>query len=538
MYKESKDNVPDVEKDAARETLSPSPNLPTNSNGEPTLPANASKWQTLKDYNHRFETLTGLESRGISRVPPSERFPVTSTSFLQMGFLWLSADLTANCMTLAMLGPLVFELGFLDAALCSVFGACIGSLGPAYVATWGPRSGHRTMIVARFFMGYVPSKVTGCLTLVIMIGYGTINCIITGQLLSAVNGSGLSLIPGIIIVSTVTLVVAVFGVKAFHAYENYAWAPQVAILFILIGSASPNFNISLPSVGTPHTILANRVSFLGLCISSPLAWSSCAADYFVYHPPTTPKRWIALSTYLSNALAFSFGYLLGVGLATGVSLNPAWATAYSDSQGSLILAGFAPLGRFGHVCGVVLALGTIADNIAATYSAGLVLQVLNEQWLGRVPRWILTVIVCVAYTACAIGGRNSLFEIFQNFLALMGYWTAFFVCVILEEHVLFRSIRRHRAASSAAALRDDDDDGFDWDSWNDSSKLPVGAAALSAFLIGWAGAVVTMKQNWYTGPVARLVGDDGCDLGLWIGSGCTLLTYPVLRLLEVRVLGR
>jgi purine-cytosine permease-like protein len=45
-----------------------------------------------------------------------------------------------------MLGPLVFELSLKDAALCAVFGAMIGSLGPAYTCTWGLRSGNRTMV--------------------------------------------------------------------------------------------------------------------------------------------------------------------------------------------------------------------------------------------------------------------------------------------------------------------------------------------------------------------------------------------------------
>jgi hypothetical protein len=106
----------------------------------------SSIWQKLKQWNARFEAFTGLESRGIARVLPSERQPITPSSYLQIALLWISCDLTVNSITLAMLGPLVFELSFKDSALCAVFGVLIGCLGPAYTSTWGPRSGNRTMV--------------------------------------------------------------------------------------------------------------------------------------------------------------------------------------------------------------------------------------------------------------------------------------------------------------------------------------------------------------------------------------------------------
>ncbi|KAF2468744.1 putative vitamin B6 transporter [Lindgomyces ingoldianus] len=500
-------------------------------------PSWPSFWTRLNKWNSKFEALTGVESRGISRVSLSEREPTTPFSYLQIALLWVSCDLTANGITLAMLGPLVFELSFADSTLCCVFGAVIGSIGPAYISTWGPRSGHRTMIVARWFMGYYPAKLTTVLSLFIMLGYGTINCIIVGQILSAVNGHGLSLIPGILVVAGITLVVAVFGMHAFHAYERYAWLPQVLILFILVGSAGPGFNTSISSTGSTPTIIGHRLSYLTLCMSSPLAWSASAADYFVYYHPTTPKRYIAASTYIGNVLAFSFAYVLGAGLASGISTNPIWSTAYKNSQGALILAGFSGLGSFGSFCGVVLALGIIADNIAATYSAGLAFQMLDHR-IGRVPRWILTAGFVGLYTACALGGRKHLFDIFQNFLALMGYWTGFFFCIVAEEHTLFRGVRNMKARARNARSEEGYDDGFDWNSWDDWKSLPVGVAALIAFLIGWAGAVVCMNQEWYVGPIAKMVGKDGIDLGLWVGTSWTLLLYPVLRVLEIRTFGR
>ncbi len=101
---------------------------------------------TLIRWNAKIESLAGLEARGIVRVPPDERYAPSTFGLVQMALLWFSANLTANNLTLAMLGPLVYELSFLDSALCAVLGGLLGSCGAAYMGTWGPESGNRTLV--------------------------------------------------------------------------------------------------------------------------------------------------------------------------------------------------------------------------------------------------------------------------------------------------------------------------------------------------------------------------------------------------------
>lgn len=69
-------------------------------------------------------------------------------------------------------------------------------------------------------MGYWPSKIPCFLNIVLMVGYCTIDGIIGGQMLSAVSGGSMSIVVGIIVVSLVSLVVAVFGMALFHHYER------------------------------------------------------------------------------------------------------------------------------------------------------------------------------------------------------------------------------------------------------------------------------------------------------------------------------
>lgn len=110
-------------------------------------------------------------------------------------------------------------------------------------------------------------------------------------------------------------------------------------------------------------------------------------------------------------------------------------------------------------------------------------------------------------------------ELFGNFLALMGYWMTIMIFIVLMEHLIFRGRQ-----------------GYDWARWEDKGYLPVGLAALTAFLCGWAGAILGMYQVWYVGPLAEKAGL--CDMGVWLGTGFAIVSYLPLRWLELKKLGR
>ena len=87
-----------------------------------------------------------VEARGIQRVEPHERHMVTWKGYASIFILWFSINLAAVNITLGMLASQVFGLSFKDAALCAVFGSMTGSIATAYIATFGPPSGHRSMV--------------------------------------------------------------------------------------------------------------------------------------------------------------------------------------------------------------------------------------------------------------------------------------------------------------------------------------------------------------------------------------------------------
>ena len=104
----------------------------------------------------------------------------------------------------------------------------------------------------------------------------------------------------------------------------------------------------------------------------------------------------------------------------------------------------------------------------------------------------------------------------------MGYWVAIWVAILAEECLLFRRGSR----------------GYNWATWDTREKLPLGMAAMTAFLVGWVGAILCMAQLWYIGPIAHLVGEHGADMGNYVGFSWAALVYPPIRWWELKKFGR
>ncbi|KAG9243312.1 hypothetical protein BJ878DRAFT_511448 [Calycina marina] len=301
-----------------------------------------------------------------------------------------------------------------------------------------------------------------------------------------------------------------------------AWVPQATVLLILLGAAGPHFDNTSPSLSSGKTLLGNRLSFFSLCLSSSVTYSSCAADYFVYCSPKLVTRTkVFFGTMCGLTSSFALCFVIGCGLSSGLHNNPTWAAAGSGS-GALVVAGFDGLGAFGKVCAVITALGLVSNMVPPIYCCGVIFQVLGR-YPAMVPRFIWNALAVVIFTVCALAGKNDLSLIFMNFLALMGYWVILWVAISLEEQLVFR---RNRSPK------------YVWSDWNRQDKLPVGVAALMAFCLGWVAAILSMRQVYYTGPLAKLVGDEGADLGSFIGFAVTALSYFPARKLELAMFKR
>ncbi|RMZ78293.1 hypothetical protein DV737_g3949, partial [Chaetothyriales sp. CBS 132003] len=508
-----------------------------NERGQPNLDKTTS---VLRSFEH-ISVKWNIELRGIRRVEDDEKQQITWLAYVQVLVLWTSVNLAINNVTLGMLGPAIYELSFTDSSICASLGGLLGALPVGWIATYGPIAGIRTMAVGRYAMGYWPSKVIVILNIIVFLGYSLLVCIIGGQVLSAISpGGSMSVVVGIVVLAVITWGVTTFGIQVFHYYERYAFIPQLIVFSILYGVAAKKFDLQTPSVGDKATVTGNRLSFFSLCLSAAITYAGLAADFFVYWPASTSRKLIFAMTVVGLTFSFTFTFVLGAGLASGINNDTAYANAWTNSQGgsgsgALLVEAYAgSLGSFGKFCAVVAALGGIANIVPSTYSSGIDFQLLGKHF-SKVRRIVWNTVGVLMYTVCALAGRNHLAQIFTNFLALMGYWVAIWVAILLEEFLLFRrkpavSIEIERGRRRRLAL--------DWTGWDDSGKLPIGVAALMAFLVGWAGAILCMAQVWYLGPIARLVGEYGADMGNYVGFCWAAVVYPGLRWWEIRKWGR
>ena len=79
---------------------------------------------------------------------------------------------------------------------------------------------------------------------------------------------------------------------------------------------------------------------------------------------------------------------------------------------------------------------------------------------------------------------------------------------------------------------------YDLEGWNTPSRLPIGFAGLTAFLLGIVGAILGMVETYYVGVIAKKIGADGGDIGNELAFVFTVVSYPILRKLELKYVGR
>lgn len=204
----------------------------------------------------------------------------------------------------------------------------------------------------------------------------------------------------------------------------------------------------------------------------------------------------------------TFGLILAT---TALSGQEGWEDA-KDVSG-LVHAALSPLGIGGNILIGILALSTITHNIPNAYGLGLMLQNL----FPSIQHWIFTLVGVCIYTTFAIAGSEHLYTLFQNLLPFMTYFYGPYVVILILEHFYFRqgSFKQYSR-----------------DAWNQADLLPKGIAAWSASLLGYFGAFLGIKQPWYVGPLAQVMGSEGGDIGVLIAMVVAAATYIPLRKIE------
>lgn len=462
----------------------------------------------------------GVEVRGVERVPENER---DHPRYFDSGTLWLSANMTIATFSLGTLGNSIFYLNATDACLVIVFFNLLCTLPVSLFSCWGKSSGLRQMMLGRFSFGPYAIWFPVALNALACIGWSTINTIVGASALHAVTDTHQLPEPvGIIIISLITLVIALFGYKYVHALERYASIPVFVIFMIILGEGGRFMHGGFGGVGEGEA--ASVLSFGGTIAGFALGWTSLAADYTVNFPVETADWKVFACTYAGLNFPLIFVECLGALMMSTFVDKPTWAARYDEGGlGGLLRAGLSPLGGFGQFLLVVLALSIVTNNIPNVYSFALTVQSFHKS-LQRVPRFSLCILCTIIYIVLAEAGYNSFETAFDTLLVILSYWLAIYSCILIEEHYIFRG-------GSFA--------NYNLDRYNDRKNLPVGWAAALATGCGVAGAVLGMSQVWYVGVIGGMIGGEfGADIGFELAFAFAAVTYPVFRYFERRAHGR
>ncbi|THH15143.1 hypothetical protein EW146_g5289 [Bondarzewia mesenterica] len=426
---------------------------------------------------------SGVEARGVERVPEDQREDKHAWNNLLM---WWSVNTVLTTIPIGVLAQEFYTLTMPHAiATIMCFGA-LGGVATAFIATLGPQTGLRTMIITRFSSGYVGGIIYSILNILTQLGFSTTAVILAGQTLASINPGTLPLVVGIIII--VLFIVMLF-------------------LWGLGGKAGFDINAQKALEDKGRSLSSDILSFGGIVFGSFTGWAPVAADYNCRLPANTSSSKIFVLTFFGLFIPICFAEILGAALMT--ITDPAYTDAFaSGSTGGLLGQILSPWKGGGKFILVLLALSVVANNIPNTYSAGLSIQALGRPF-ALVPRFFWTFICFVIYTVAGVAGREHFSEILSNFLSILSYWTAFFVVIVAEEHFVFR---RGKA-------------GYNLDDWDSPGRLPLGVAGILAGCFGVAGAVVGMAEVWYIGPLGKMAGTlYGADLGFETDLFCTLNT--------------
>ncbi|EPQ50102.1 purine-cytosine permease [Gloeophyllum trabeum ATCC 11539] len=467
----------------------------------------------------------GVEARGIERVPEDER---ESKNVWNNLLMWWSVNTVLTTIPIGVLAQEFYTLTFPHAvATIMCFGA-LGGVCTAFIATLGPQTGLRTMVITRFSSGYVGGTIYSILNILTQLGFSTTAVILGGQTLASINPGTLPLVVGIIIIGLCSLVPCFIGYNMVHIYERYAWIVTFIVMLFLWGlGGRAGFDIGAQKGLEDHgrALSADVLSFGGIVFGSFTGWAPVAADYNCRLPVSTPPLKVFLLTFFGLFIPICFVEILGAALMT--ITDPAYTSAFAEgSTGGLLGQVLSPWKGGGKFVLVLLALSVVANNIPNTYSTALSIQALARPF-ALIPRFVWTLLAFAIYTIAGVAGREHFSEILSNFLSILSYWTAFFIVIVAEEHLIFR---RRGGPLGGYNLADYDTPG----------RLPLGVAGILAGCFGVAGAVVGMSEVWYTGPLGRDAGTElyGADLGFELAAGFAAVTFLPLRYLEIRLTGR
>lgn len=262
--------------------------------------------------SHTPETveISRIESSHIDVIDPSDRHGTARDLFP----VWFSGNLSIGN---AIFGALAIIVGnsFWWAVIAVLAGNVVGGAFMALHSVQGARLGVPQLIQSRGQFGFLGALLPVVLAACLYGGFYVVTAVLGGQALSAAMPGTFSVNGGLILLSLLSLGIALLGYRAIHVAARWAiWPLAIAVVVVTIGSISHG-GIELSGgsfkVGPFMTAVGLMATFL-------LTYAPYVSDYSRYLPEDTSAAACFGWTFSGVFVSATWCNLLGVVLAVQI----------------------------------------------------------------------------------------------------------------------------------------------------------------------------------------------------------------------------
>ncbi|HHR1004130.1 purine-cytosine permease family protein [Raoultella planticola] len=448
------------------------------------------------------------ESRSIDYIPDHERHGHPFSQFT----LWFGGNLQ---ITAIVTGALAVVLG--GDVVWSLIGLLVGQvLGAAVMslhALQGPRLGLPQMIISRAQFGVFGAVVPLVLVCVMYVGFSASGTVLAGQAMARLLS--ISDVAGMLLFSTIIIVIAVLGYRVIHKLGKVA--SVVGVLAFVYLFVTLLLSANLPAIAqNNHFSLPMFLLAVSLSSSWQIAFCPYVSDYSRYLPRNVSGAKTFLCVFSGTVLGTQASMTLGV-LTAAIA-----GSAFSGHEVSFIV-GLGKSQLMAMVIYFAICFGKITFTTLNAYGSFMSLSTIvsgfrRQAALSKRVRILFVVLMVAISCVIALLSEPAFLKNFTHFLLFL---LAFFVpwsAIGLTDYYLISA-----GAVDIPALSDPQQRYGYWNLY-----------AIAVYIVGVLIQLPFIENPLYHGSLTWLfAGNDVSWIIGWFGTG---VLYYALRRFDRRVL--
>ncbi|HHS9506831.1 cytosine permease [Raoultella planticola] len=448
------------------------------------------------------------ESRSIDYIPDHERHGHPFSQFT----LWFGGNLQ---ITAIVTGALAVVLG--GDVIWSLIGLLVGQvLGAAVMslhALQGPRLGLPQMIISRAQFGVFGAVVPLVLVCVMYVGFSASGTVLAGQAMARLLS--ISDVAGMLLFSTIIIVIAVLGYRVIHQLGKVA--SVVGVLAFVYLFVTLLLSANLPAIAqNNHFSLPMFLLAVSLSSSWQIAFCPYVSDYSRYLPRNVSGAKTFLCVFSGTVLGTQASMTLGV-LTAAIA-----GSAFSGHEVSFIV-GLGKSQLMAMVIYFAICFGKITFTTLNAYGSFMSLSTIvsgfrRQAALSKRARILFVVLMVAISCVIALLSEPAFLKNFTHFLLFL---LAFFVpwsAIGLTDYYLISA-----GAVDIPALSDPQQRYGYWNLY-----------AIAVYIVGVLIQLPFIENPLYHGSLTWLfAGNDVSWIIGWFGTG---VLYYALRRFDRRVL--